>query len=219
MSRSRWCRCWPLTGPAGTPQAKATDSAGSRFAADANKLVDGGRFDELITLLASHIDRVTSAGPKGAAGGAARARATACAAAAGAGTRQRQREHGPLAATMLRRRGGRAQMAAARPPAPAPARALSALGPPNELLTPPPFPRRPYPLPPPKKTDAECCLALMAHLVKKVTGGEEAERAAAGKLAAALSAKVAGPGSAGRAGADHGGGRARRQDRPRGPRA
>ncbi|GBF95695.1 eukaryotic translation initiation factor 3 subunit M [Raphidocelis subcapitata] len=43
--------------------------------------------------------------------------------------------------------------------------------------------------------DAECCLAVMAHLVKKVvsTSGEDAERAAAGKLAAALSAKVEAP--------------------------
>lgn len=80
------------------------DGPGSAFAAESQKLVEANRFDELITLLSSHVDLIFA----------------------------------------------------------------SASG-----------------------KDAECCLAVLAHLVKKVvsTSGEDAEAAPAAKLAAALSAK------------------------------
>ncbi|KAI8472176.1 MAG: hypothetical protein J3K34DRAFT_215264 [Monoraphidium minutum] len=88
----------------GQAKTALADTPGSRFAAEAQKLVEANRFDELIKLLSTHVGLIFSAAsPK----------------------------------------------------------------------------------------DAECCMAVLAHLVKKVvsTSGEDAERAAADKLAVALCAK------------------------------
>jgi hypothetical protein len=181
---------------AGARAPRPAPPQGKAFAEQANKLVDAGRFDELITLLASHVDRVTAAAPKGAR------RAPA---GRGAARRRCARREPPLPRTGCRRapapappqRGQRGPNVAAPCRAPRAARAArhNPLGPAHR---PPPTPApRTLPLLPPK--DAECCLAVMAHLVKKITGGEDAERAAAAKLAAALSAKVRAHGRARRA--------------------
>jgi hypothetical protein len=45
---------------------EAGSKGASSFPADCSKLVDAGRFDELITLLSSHVDLICAASPKGA---------------------------------------------------------------------------------------------------------------------------------------------------------
>jgi hypothetical protein len=192
------------------PQGKTSlaDTPGSLFAAECNKLVEANRFDELIALMSSHVGLITSsAAPKGAPLLRARCKReppppqqeqqqpAACPAPA-TGQQRRSRalicRRGRPACGARGCRQPRATKFAGLPPTSRGGRARPAPPPARPLPRAPDTRARRPPPPDPPPADAECCLAVMAHLVKKVVsaGGEDAESAAAGKLAAALSAKV-----------------------------